>query len=169
MNEEPTKISTNMCRGFTWLGTLLLIPFGLLVLVILAFGYYEIRKAYWDSKVAEMCEKDGGGKVLQTMVIRKEEYARLRNKFGKFEIPMDGSDAEGSSIIQRQTSTYIRRNDPEIRQDKTVVVRKSDNAVLAESIIYSRVGGDLIALQPSYFSCPKAPIDIYSAAVRQEG
>lgn len=159
----------NKCGGFGVLGWLVMIPVTLVVLLILTIGFFEGRKAYWDSKVKEMCGKDGGGKVLRTVELSKQEYVRLLNKFGKFEIPLDGPGAEDAPIVQKQTSTYIRRNDPEVRQDQTTIIRKSDSAILAISIIYSRVGGDLIALHPSYFSCPEKPVDIYSTVVSYSG
>lgn len=164
-----TESFKKRCGGFSVLGWVVIVPAVIVMIILLVFGFYEGRKAYWDGKVGEMCEKDGGGKVLRSIELSKEEYARLYNKFGKFEIPLDGHAAQDAPIVQKQTSTYIRRNDPEVRRDQTVVVRKSNNESLAESVIYSRVGGDLIALHPSYFSCPKKLIDIYSAAVRLSG
>ena len=159
----------NRCRGFGIVGWLFMIPVGIVALMILAVGFYEGRKAYWDHKIRELCEKDGGGKVLRTIDLNRQEYSHLLNKFGKLETPLDRSGADDALIVQKQTSTYIRRNDPEVRRDVTVVIRKSDSAILAESVIYSRVGGDLIALHPSYFSCPEELTDIYSAVVRQIG
>jgi hypothetical protein len=156
-------------KGFGVIRFIVAIPLVLIGLVIIFFLYCEARKAYWDYRVKEMCEKDGGGKVLQTVELSEQEYVRLLNKFGKFEIPLDGPGAGDAPIVQKQTSTYIRRNDPEVRQDQTTIIRKSDSAILARSIIYSRVGGDLIAFHPSYYSCPKKPVDIYSTVVNHSG
>ncbi len=182
MQSKETGRSTLNCRGIlrissTWrrsggfglIGWIIAIPLVIAALLIIIIAFYEGRKAYWDFEVRKLCAKDGGGKVLRTVALSKQEHARLINKFGKFEIPLDRPEAENAAIVQKQTSTYIRRNDPEVRQDLTVIIRKVDNAILAEKIIYSRVGGDLIALHPSYFSCPEMSMDIYSAVVRQNG
>lgn len=47
--------------GLGLIGWIVAVPLGLISLLILVIGFYEGRKAYWDSKVREMCEKDGGG------------------------------------------------------------------------------------------------------------
>ncbi len=172
MNKPPHANSNRRLfhmRGASVIKTLLLIPVALVLLIALAFAFFEGRKAYWDHRVREMCEKDGGGKVLRTVELSKVEYVRLLNKFGKFEIPLDGLEAEGAPIVQKQTSTYIRRNNPEVRQDQTTIIRKSDGAILAMRNIYSRVGGDLITFHPSYYSCPERPVDIYSMVINHSG
>jgi len=41
-----------------------MIPVLIIVVLILAKGFFEGRKAYWDHKVRQMCEIDGGNKSL---------------------------------------------------------------------------------------------------------
>lgn len=152
-------------RGFGIVGWLLMIPVAVVVLLVLAVGFYEGRKAYWNSKVKEMCEKDAGTKVFQTIELNEQQYVLLINKFGKLDIPDDKPDARNAPIVRKETSTYIRRNDPEVRRDQLVVIRKSDQQILGTRVTYSRVGGDLIALHPSYFSCPEESVDLFAAVV----
>ena len=56
-------------RGTSQVKTLLLIPAALVVLLLLAIGFFEGRKAYWDYRVRGMCEKDGGTRVFERVPI----------------------------------------------------------------------------------------------------
>jgi Tfp pilus assembly protein PilV len=46
-------------QGFGLVKVLISIPLVLIGLVILAFAYTELNKAYWDYRVKELCEKEG--------------------------------------------------------------------------------------------------------------
>jgi len=152
--------------GFGILGWVLMIPAVVVVFLILAFGFFEGRKAYWEDKVREMCEKDGGERVFETVRLNRQQYSLILNQFGQVSPPLENKAGDNVPIVRRFTSTYIRRNDPEVRRDELVVIRRSDEKVLGVSVSYSRVGGDLIALHPSNFSCPEKSKDIFSAIVR---
>ena len=66
------------------LGFLMLtFPALLIILVIIAFAYCEAHKSYWDGKVAEMCEKDGGVRVNER-VVATSQYV---DKDGNIRIP----------------------------------------------------------------------------------
>ncbi len=132
-------------------------------------GYVPGQQAYWDAQVREMCAKDGGIKVFETVFLNRQQYALLLNKFGQLSPPLENKSGENVSIIHRFTSTYIHRNNPEIRRDELSVIRKSDGKILGLAVSYSRVGGDLIAPHPTYFSCPEQSVNIFEATVRQEG
>ncbi|MBX3666069.1 MAG: hypothetical protein KF834_10330 [Burkholderiales bacterium] len=152
--------------GFGLMGLIVSIPIVLVVFLIIVFAFYEGRIMYWDYQIKKICEQDGDGKIMQTVVLNEQEYARLLNKFGKLEIPLSTSK-EGMPLFQIQDSTYIRRSDPEVRQDKTTIIRGADGVILATQAIYSRVGGDLVTFHPSYYSCPEKPLDIYSKVIVQ--
>ena len=131
-------------------------------------GYVPGQQSYWDAQVREMCAKDGGVKVFETVRLNRQQYSLLLNKFGQLSPPLENKAGENVPIVHRFTSTYLRRNDPEVRRDELLVIRRSDGKVLGISIFYSRVGGDLVALHPSYFSCPEKLVDLFSAVVFQE-
>lgn len=154
-------------RGFGILGWLVMVPVAIVALLVLAFAFYEGRKAYWDSEVKGMCEKDGGVKIFEKVELNSRQYALLLNQFGQLSPPLESRSAEDVPIVHNNAYIYIRRNNPEVRRDELVVIRKSDKKVLGVSVSYSRVGGDLIALHPSYFSCPGKSVDIFSAVVHQ--
>lgn len=153
-------------RGFGILGWVLMIPIVIIGLLILAIGFFEARKAYWDYKVREMCEKDGGVRVFETVRLDRQQYSLILNQFGQLSPPLENKAADNVPIVRKFTSTYIRRNDPEVRRDELVVIRRSDEKVLGVSVSYSRVGGDLIALHPSNFSCSEKSRDIFAAIVQ---
>jgi hypothetical protein len=132
-------------------------------------GYVPGQQSYWDAQIKEMCGRDGGGKVFEVVSLNSQQYSLLLNKFGQISPPLESKAGGDVPIVQRFISTYIRRSDPEIRRDELSVIRKSDGKILGLSVYYSRVGGDLISLHPSYFSCPEKPVDIFTAVIRQAG
>lgn len=157
-------------RGIGVVKVLLLIPIALVLIVLLAFGFFEGRKAYWDGQVKEMCAKDGGVKIGDVIDVDERTYESLRNKFGQIDIPRVGDPRSvGSIAVHSYNDIYIRRSDPEVRRSEIVVTRASNGAIVAASITYSRVGGDLLALHPSYFSCPSAPKDFFASVINLKG
>ena len=77
------------CLGMGLIGWVITIPLTLILLLILVVGFYEGRKAYWDHKVTEMCEKDGGIKIYERVQLDEAEYNLYINKFGQLSIPID--------------------------------------------------------------------------------
>ena len=150
--------------GFGVIGWIVMIPLLIIVALILTVGFYEGRKAYWDHKVNEMCEKDGGMRVYETVTLNDSEYSAYINQFGNFVIPR-ANNGENTSIISRDTSIYIHRNSPEVRRNELAVIRRSDEKVLGTRISYSRVGGDFIAFHPSIYRCPKKLDNLFSMVV----
>ena len=59
-------------QGFGLVKVLISIPLVLIGLVILAFAYTELNKAYWDYRVKELCEKEGRVTVFETVELTKE-------------------------------------------------------------------------------------------------
>src|SRR5262245_6574519 len=96
-------------EGVSILGFALLMPVVAIVILVCTFGVYEGRKAYWDHQIRKLCASDGGGRVLQSIELSREEYGRLTNNFGKFAIPIDSEALDSAPIVQRRTSTYIHR------------------------------------------------------------
>jgi hypothetical protein len=52
---------------------MILVP---LILIGLAIAGTEFNKAYWDHKVRELCEKDGGVTVYEAIELSPEEFKR---------------------------------------------------------------------------------------------
>ena len=155
-------------RGIAKISLVILVVIMLVPVVVV--GFYEGRKAYWDYRVREMCAKDGGVNIREVIDVDEGTYKFLANKFGQVDIPRRGDPrSSGSVAVHFYTDTYIRRNDPEVRRSEIAVVRTSNGEVVATSTTYSRVGGDLFALHPSYFSCPNAPGDFFASVINLKG
>jgi hypothetical protein len=164
----PSEMS-GKSRGLGIFGWLLVISVALLALLILIVVFYEGRIAYWDSEIRKMCMKDGGMKIFETAELKKQQYVLLLDKFGQLDIPTENRATEDVPIFHKATRTFIHRNNPEVWRYELEVIRKNDKRVLGKRVTYWRVGGDLIALHPSQFSCPEKSEDIFSALVHQSG
>ncbi|WP_418647603.1 hypothetical protein ACNQFN_22325 [Thauera butanivorans] len=139
-------------------------PWMLVVLLLalaplLTLGFYEGRKAYWDAKVREMCAKDGGIKVYETVRLPPEKF----NEWGQpnFFRPDQGEDALGVDYVFKKQAAYYRRGNPEMWRAHIQVIRRIDEKTLGESTSYSRRGGDLPGpVHDSSFGCPEERGDI---------
>lgn len=129
------------------------------LLFSLWFGgaFWEVagKKMYWDAKVRELCAKDGGIRVYETVELPADHF----NHWGQinFYRPIDGENALGSEYLVKDETLFLR---PETQQPTIVrhhfqVFRRSDGELLGEAIRYGRGGGDLLGFwHPSSFSCP---------------
>lgn len=142
-------------RGIGVIGWLLMLPVALIVLLILAVGFYEGRKAYWDSKVREMCAKDGGTRVHERVTLTKAEYDRLGGGVGTIPLYREGNVPHEYPYVIITTDEVFRENDPRVYKSETQYFRQADKKVLATSVRYVRVGGDFPTYaHPSSFLCP---------------
>lgn len=138
--------------------TLLLIPVGLVLLLLLAVAFFEGRKAYWDYRVREMCEKDGGTHVFeQVLITRQDAQANGLLVGNDVVIPSRPDPHSMKSYYIDYESTYLRTGAPSVFRARTAVVRARDMKIMAEMIGYTRVGGDAPTFaHPSSMSCPDA-------------
>jgi hypothetical protein len=116
-----------------------------LILLSSWFGwtFWEVagKKMYWDAKVRQLCAKDGGIKVYETV----ELPAHLYNQYAKINwIFPEKSRAKSSDKFYSETIIfYYRRDDPRVTRRQYRIVRRSDGKILGESISYGRGGGDI--------------------------
>ncbi|MBI5460735.1 MAG: hypothetical protein HY941_00940 [Gammaproteobacteria bacterium] len=146
-------------RGAGVIKALVLIPIMLMFVIALVFAFYEGRKAYWDYRVREMCEKDGGIKVYKTIGLPPDKF----NEWGQpnFYQPANGKNALGEEYIFLSEIHYYRKGDPQVARYHIQVVRRGDGELLGESVSYGRGGGDMPT--PSYgssYHCPQEYGDI---------
>lgn len=126
-------------RGGVVIKVLFFIP----LLVLLVFGFYEGRKAYWDYQVKEMCEKDGGTRIIENIFMsRSEAESSGLMVVDTFVIPSRSDSKIPANYYIDYESTDIRVADPRVFRSRTILVRAIDEKVLAEMISYSRSGGD---------------------------
>jgi hypothetical protein len=117
----------------------------------LAWVLGEGEKHLADARVRELCAKDGGIKVYETVKLPAERF----DKWGNVRLP-EKTEAKATDAFYYQTdTTYVRQGDPTIVQMRTQVIRRNDGKVLGEAIRYGRGGGDLPGpWHPSSFTCP---------------
>ena len=124
-------------------------------------------KAYYDQQVRELCAKDGGVKVYETVRLPESEFKRWRNSVGL----TDNNPME--SYLPEFETQYIREGNPKLLRYQYRVVRRSDGKVLGESIRYVRSGGDLPGPweRGTSFSCPSLldSIDKLQYSIFQKG
>lgn len=129
----------------------------MIVLLALGVGYIEARKAYWDRKVMELCQKDGGVKIFKPVVLSDADYARL---------PFAPLDAR---YVYSSNTEYLVRDGLEVKKYVTRVLDRSSATILSHRVAFSRIGGDLVAVdEPSSFSCPRVKESLFDKTfVRQ--
>lgn len=144
------------CKGFGFLGWLATIPIAIIALLILAFGFYEGRKAYWDSKVREMCAKDGGVTVFETVRVSAEQYNRLPITEGSVAIVSEAISKPEEPAFSVDKQTVLRESAPRVIRWEKLVKRRADGKIIGSLVSYHRLGGDtpLTYGHPTRFSCP---------------
>lgn len=122
------------------------------VVVFLGLLWIAAGEKWWlDYQVRELCAKDGGIKVYETVRLPKEQF----DKYGGIRIPLK-KDAKPSDEYYYESSTsYIKKGNPEMWQSHYKVYRQFDNKLLGESTSYARRGGDMPGpWHESSFGCP---------------
>jgi hypothetical protein len=147
-------------RGASLIKKLLLIPVAIVVLLLLAIGFFEGRKAYWDYRVRGMCEKDGGVKVYETVKLPPA----MLNQWGQvnFQVPTKyNAKPRDEYYFEWDVQHYLRGN-PEVWRNHFTLIRAKDKKILGEAIGYSRRGGDFPGpWHESSFGCaPDADISV---------
>lgn len=115
------------------------------------------EKARLDQQVRELCAKDGGVKVYETVKVPAEKI----DKWGMvaFYKPTQGENALGPEYIYKEETTYYRRGNPDLFRMHTQVLRRADGKILGESVFYKRGGGDLPGpWEGSSFMCPELSV-----------
>jgi hypothetical protein len=114
-----------------------------------------------DQQMEELCKKDGGVKVYETVTLPPEMFDRFGNPFpgwpNRAEIDRLGPDYR--YVVER---IYLKRGDPiqlfskgELIQRVERIFRVSDGKLMGQWILYNRIGGETILLgHPSGKICP---------------
>lgn len=155
MSARYRIVSSTKSRGLSTVGWVLMIPVVIIVLLILAVGFYEGRKMYWDSKVRDMCEENGGAIVSERVELSEDEYKNLGGKGGVIPIPDESSPNKASPYFAKSSTIEISSGNPRVTKRETIILHRANERVLGKLILYSRVGGDfpLSFGHPTYFTC----------------
>lgn len=153
-----------ICRRWkpeTFMGKSVHVAIGFLLFAVWfggAFWQVAGKTLYWDAKVREMCAKDGGITVYETVDLPPDRF----NKWGQpnFYHPVNGENALGGEYIFKIEKHYFHQADPRVSRRSYKVFRRGDNKLLGQSIIYGRGGGLPGPWHDSSFHCPDEGGDI---------
>lgn len=126
----------------------------LFAIILLLPGCEKMRL---DNQVRELCTKDGGIKVYETVKLTKEEFDRW-NKDG-FKVP-EKSNVKEEEYFYEWDIYYYQQGNPSLSRSQYRIIRRNDGKVMGESVRYSRGGGDLPGPgHESSFTCPPVSKD----------
>ncbi|MEZ5617331.1 MAG: hypothetical protein R3E40_03515 [Rhodocyclaceae bacterium] len=104
-----------------------------------------------DAQVKELCAKDGGIKVYETVKLPPEKF----DKYGVVRIPFKQDAKPSDQYYYESRMHHYKSGNPEMWQLHFVLYRRIDNKLLGEAISYARRGGDLPGpWHASSFGCP---------------
>ena len=108
-----------------------------------------------DAQVRELCAKDGGMKIYETVALPADQF----DQWGmvKFYRPTGGEDALGPEYLFQHERRYLQRGNPQLTRDHYGITRRTDGMLLGDSVSYTRSGGDMPGpWHESVFSCPES-------------
>jgi hypothetical protein len=109
------------------------------------------EKARLDAQVKELCAKDGGINVYETVKLAPDKL----DQFGAVRIPSKQDAKPSDEYYFERDTTYLRTGNPEMWRSCHRIIRRSDGKLLGESIHYARRGGDMPGpWHDSSFGCP---------------
>ena len=136
-----------------WVGT------ACLALFCLWWGVPTYNQWQADKLVDELCAKDGGVKVYETVTLPKERF----NQWGQFHVLEKRAMKPGDEYytVWKTEDIMGKHNSSElwkltVYRHHFLMYRTADIKILGESIGYTRRGGDPIGpWMPSAYACPK--------------
>ena len=140
-----------------------------LIVVVIAFTVFGWGKKYAaDEQMQELCAKDGGVKIYETVTLPKREFSQWGQPLARYwSGQTDPENKLGPNYRYVERSEFLRRGDTlrgEVQMFKShhKIFRRSDGKLLGESISYHRSGGDhfinrILGGHPSSLSCPVRP------------
>lgn len=130
-----------------------------------------------DHKMEELCKKDGGIKVYETVTLPASEFSTTGEPLARY-IPL----AKGVDDYLGPDYRYVRDIDVLVGKDADTekgagrltrvyyaIYRRADQRLLGEAVSYGRGGGDGVTFgfQPSGDYCPKPRPDLISSVFKR--
>ena len=109
---------------------------------------------YWDHKVKELCEKDGGVTVYEKIELTKDKKIQLKIA------PSKKYATSEYDYFYESKEEIINEMNPSVKKYISYLYRNSDKKLIAVQIDYGRVGGDIpsgIGHDSSY-NCDRAGV-----------
>lgn len=130
-------------------------------IAIAGFSLSGCEKAALDRQVEELCKKDGGVKVYETVMLPPEMFDQWGDPFPGWQ-GRKPEERLGPDYRYITETIYLKQGDPNqllsegvLRRYSEKIIRVSDSKLMGESIVYGRTGGEAILLgHPSGTMCP---------------
>jgi len=129
--------------------------FAPIVLIGLGVLGTELNKAYWDSKVKALCEKEGGVTVFEKMEISISDYPDIKlSSNNQLIMPSERNAKPEDPFFYRYRMDYLHRGFVDVVRHEQSIIRGQDRKVLSTHISFGRGGGDFpTGFHPSHYSC----------------
>ena len=120
-----------------------------------------------DRRMEELCKKDGGIRVYETVKLPASMFDQNGDPFPGWR-DRASDDRLGPSYRFIRDSTYMKQGNPVKGEGQLLrlhwkIIQKSDKKLLGEAVLYSRSGGDFIAL--GHFTSNGCPSQLGDATV----
>ena len=128
-----------------------------------------------DTKMALLCNKNGGIKVYETVELSPTDFDAVTGYRG-------GGDWKNRESFYGPNFRFVEKEEilvgtPDgplsgrgrLSRHYSAIYRRSDNKLLGESIIYGRTGGDLFTfgMGPSSSVCPRLAVDLSQSVFKK--
>ena len=112
-----------------------------------------------DAKVRELCEKDGGIKVYETVRLPAEKFRRYTQFLTT--VPFQELKEDDEYYLVWNVSE-LKDGNPNLSSDHFQIIRRSDLRILGEATSYIRKGGDVPGpWHISSYRCPDKATDSF--------
>jgi hypothetical protein len=135
-------------------------------LVVAALWLTACEKYALDRQMEELCKKDGGVKVYETVKLPGSEFDSQGQPLTKYIMAAKEEEKFGPDYRYVVLREELKTGDPfkgegRLTRFEESIYRRADSKLLGNAVTYSRAGGDLIVLShPSSNSCPKPRINL---------
>jgi len=118
------------------------------------FLWIAVGETWWvDQQVKELCHKDGGVKIYETVKLSPEKYEELKRV--NFILPNKNRLKQTDEYFYESESQWLKETRPRLLRSHSQIIRRNDGKVLGELVRYSRGAGGLPGpWHGSGFSCP---------------
>ena len=141
--------------------TLFALAIGPLLLLVAMAGGCEVRKAYYDWRLRQMCETDGGVRISERLIVNPNQVAHLPRVAGHLGVAPEALADPAAPAFGRLKEQVLRQGQPSMMRYEEEIVRRADGHIVARVVTYTRAGGDFPSFaQPSLHSCP-TPATLY--------
>lgn len=131
----------------------------LCLLAIPLTGCISPSQILMDHRLAELCAKDGGVTLYETIKLPRPLFDRYG--FINFYVPTEERNSLGPLYVYDKKRTILVKGTPDgpptLTRVEINITRKSDNRLLAHGVSYTRLGGDLFTAGVG--TSKKCPID----------